>query len=677
MKQLNKHILSVSVLAALASNQLVAESFDVALFDTGVIPLEDIEVTALRAEKSGLDLRDVDLVSEQQLAEQQPESIPAAVDYLPNVTAVGGPRDSVHSVNIRGLDDKRVLQLVDGVRQNFESGHRPTYFLDPALVKNIEVIKGPVSSLWGSGALGGVVSSNTIHASDLLGSKDWGGFIKGGYQTNSDKWLTTLATARRFGNVDVLLSGYYSEQNNYELGNGNEVTGSEHQDDGLLAKVDWFIDDAQMVTFNLRNSNVDGQIPSNGQAEPNDTSNFLLNRDSRTQHASVDYRFSPESSLIDSQFMVYWNNNEVAESRVSDGRNDVTEIETIGLNINNRSQFGNINVLYGVDGYQDKLDANRSGANRPIAPEATTEVWGAFAQIEVPLATNWLLNVGTRYDYFSTEADNLSQDRSDNAWSPSVALKWQTLDNLAFTARYDEAFRAPSSEELYTTGTHFCYDYTFGWCNTFVANPNLEAEEAQNVEFLVDYELAGLFTQSDKVRFNATFFKNDIDNFIEQNVSAPTMVFFPSFSMSGTTTYNNVEDAELKGFEVSADYQLNGFRAIISYGQTRGEDKNTGNYLSSIPADKWVLDLSQVLLQGQVKLGMRATFAESQDLTPDDDVNDYERYNVADVYARWQPTKDLTLDLSVNNLTDQHYRVAFEELYKPGRDVRLAVKYDF
>jgi hemoglobin/transferrin/lactoferrin receptor protein len=58
-------------------------------------------------------------------------------------------------------------------------------------------------------------------------------------------------------------------------------------------------------------------------------------------------------------------------------------------------------------------------------------------------------------------------------------------------------------------------------------------------------------------------------------------------------------------------------------------------------------------------------------------LNVYERYSVADVYARWQPTKDLTLDLSVYNLTDQHYRVAFEELYKPRREVRIAVKYDF
>ncbi|WP_431312111.1 TonB-dependent receptor plug domain-containing protein [Shewanella glacialipiscicola] len=55
------------------------------------------------------------------------------MNYLPNVTLTGGPREQVQGVNIRGLGGNRVLQLIDGVRQNFESGHRPTYFLDPSL----------------------------------------------------------------------------------------------------------------------------------------------------------------------------------------------------------------------------------------------------------------------------------------------------------------------------------------------------------------------------------------------------------------------------------------------------------------------------------------------------------------------------------------------------------------
>ncbi len=674
MKSFNKTILMLIITTALVSNNAFAEQFDVALFDNQQLDLERIEVTAVRSDNAEQSLRDIELIDEQQLAEQQPLSVPQAVNYIPNVTAVGGPRDSVQSVNIRGLQDDRVLQLVDGVRQNFESGHRPTYFLDPALLKNVEVIKGPVSSLWGSGALGGVVSANTISASDLLTDKDWGGFIKAGYNTNDNKKATTLATAYRFGSVDMLLSGYYSDQNNLELGNGTDLEGSGHEDNGLMTKIDWYLDDAQIITFNLRDSEVKGHVPSNGAASLESSSVFLLDRNSDTQSASMDYRLNPENKLVDAQALFSWNKNDVEESRLSDDRFDTTKIETLALNINNRSQFDKFAILYGFDGYQDELEATRGGSNRPTIPEATTDVWGAFAQFEVSLAEDWAFNLGARYDYFSTEADNLNQDRSDNELSPSVALKWQTTDNLAVTLRYDEAFRAPTSAELYSTGTHFCYGPGQG-CNSFVANPDLDAEKAKNTELLISYKLANAFAKGDSLTLQGSVFHNDVDNFIEQSVN--TTFNFMTFMVEGTTTNANVDEAELEGFELAANYNFNDFEAILSYGQTRGKDKNTDEYLSDIPADKWVLDLSQVLMQGKVKVGMRGIFAQSQDHKPDDNTNSYDSYNVADVYARWQPTNQLTLDLSVNNVTDKYYRVAFEELYRQGRDVRLAMTYDF
>jgi hemoglobin/transferrin/lactoferrin receptor protein len=645
------------------------------------LEMEEIKITATRnAEQSETQSRNITVIDKPEIDQIQATSVPQTVAHLPNVTLSGGPRDDVQNVNIRGLGDNQVLQLVDGVRQNFISGHRPTYFLDPELIKSVEVVKGPSSALWGSGALGGLISQNTIHAADLLGTQDFGGFIKQGYHSNSDKWLTTTTLAGRMDSFDGLVSGFYRDGNEIELGNGENLEGSTSRDKGVMAKVDWFIDDAQTATFNLRSSEVNGEIPSNGAAEI-DSSNFMIHRKNKTDHASVDYRFNKDSDWLNAQFMLYWNNTEMQEYRLSDRRDDNTEIETLGLNLNNRIELGNISFIYGVDGYQDKLTSSRGGLNRPTPPKATTEVWGAFTEVLIPFAEAWRLELGGRYDYFSTEAKNLNNDRSDNAFSPSVALVWQTTDKLNLTLRFDEAFRAPTAEELYTTGTHFCI--TSSACNSFIPNADLKPEESQNIEFIADFNTQNVFTQQDRFGINAALFYNNIDNFIEQTVDNPvfsSLPFPPFFSIdAGHTTYNNIDDARLKGFELTFNYGLNDFTAALSYGQTRGEDKQTGEELAGIPADKWVLDLSQRFFSRSVKTGLRVSHIQAQNLTPSTDTKNYDRYTLADIYATWEPDTmpNFKFDLIVNNLTDQYYLVAFQELYMPGRDVRLAVRYQF
>ncbi|GAB4297901.1 MAG: TonB-dependent hemoglobin/transferrin/lactoferrin family receptor [Methylophaga sp.] len=638
--------------------------------------IETIEITATRSSADTVQTRHVELVNEDQLDQQQAVSVPQTVSYLPNVTLNGGPRADLQNVNIRGLDDNRVLQLIDGVRQNFFSGHRPTYFLDPALLKDVEVVKGPVSSLWGSGALGGVVSSNTIHAADLLApGESLAGFIKQGYHSNNDKWLTTTAVAGRYGDIDLLVSGFYRDSNDIEVGNGDNLTDSAVRDRGMMAKMDWFIDDAQTATFNFRRSRIEGSVPSNGAAVPNASSNFLIDRENITSHASLDYQFNPDSDLINSQLQLYWNETEMDESRLSDGRSDDTRIRTLGLNLNNRSQFGQWHVMYGVDGYQDKLDTARGGADRPVPPEATSDVWGAFVNVQWPLNAAWLVELGGRYDYFATEADNLNEDRSDNAFSPSAALSWLATPDLRFTVRYDEAFRAPMAEELYTSGSHFCIFP--GFCNTFQPNANLKPEEAQNIELLVDYQRRDVFHDKDKVTLQASAFHNNVDNFIEQVVTDPNFILFDP----GMTFYRNVNEAELVGFELALNYQWQDWEALVSYGQTRGQDKKTGVALYSVPADKWVLDLNKVWLSDSLKTGLTLTRVEAQSHLPNEinDSVDYNHYTLVDLYASWTPRDfdDLSIDLTVNNLTDQKYLVAFEQLYMPGKDIRLSVKYDF
>lgn len=650
--------------------------------------MNTIVITATRSDSDTVQTRHVERVTTEQLDQQQAVSVPETVGYLPNVTTNGGPREDLQNVNIRGLGGERVLQLVDGKRVNFFSGHRPTYFLDPALLKSVEVVKGPVSSLWGSGALGGVVASNTIHAADLLSpGESLGGFVKQGYNSNNDKWLTTTAVAGRYGDVDLLVSGFYRDGNDIEIGGGNDLLNSAVRDRGMMAKMDWFIDDSQTATFNFRSSRADGSVPSNGSAVPNATSNFLVERENETQHASLDYHFNPHSDLINSKLQLYWNETEMKESRITDSRPDDTRIRTLGINLNNRSDLGNVHLLYGIDGYQDKLDTSRGGSNRPTPPEATTDVWGAFVNMQMPLNEQWLVELGGRYDYFATEADNLNDDRSDNAFSPSAALSWLPNQDLRLTLRYDEAFRAPSAEELYTSGSHFCIFP--GFCNSFVPDANLKPEESRNIELLVDYQMRDVFNQGDKINWHASAFHNDVDNFIEQVVTDPVFNVIPNppgpptvIPVSAGTTFNrNVDEAQLVGFELAMNYQWQSWNALVSYGQTRGQDKKTGVALYSVPADKWVVDLNKAWLADSLKTGFTLTRVEAQDHLPNEinDSADYDHYTLLDLYASWTPrhVENLTVDLSVNNLTDQKYIVAFEQLYMPGKDIRLGVRYDF
>ncbi|GMA84729.1 TonB-dependent receptor domain-containing protein [Shewanella glacialipiscicola] len=235
-------------------------------------------------------------------------------------------------------------------------------------------------------------------------------------------------------------------------------------------------------------------------------------------------------------------------------------------------------MLYGVDGYQDKLDASRSGPSRPIVPEATTDVWGAFTEVQIPFADILRLELGARYDYFATEADNLNNDRSDNAFSPSAAISWLPNEDLQVTLRYDEAFRAPSAEELYTTGTH--YSYGPAGANTFINNPNLKPEESQNIEFLVDYQMQNAFNEKDTVNIHASVFHNEVNNFIEQiatNYQQIMLIYGPQFDdyYPVNTEYRNVDKAQLVGFELAMDYQWQNWNAMVSYGQTRAKNKNT------------------------------------------------------------------------------------------------------
>jgi hemoglobin/transferrin/lactoferrin receptor protein len=633
--------------------------------------------------------RTIDSVDKQALDEIQPTSVADAVKYEPNVSVTGGPVPGNQSVNIRGLSGNKVLQVVDGARVNTNFSHRPSYLLDPALLSSIDIVKGPVSSLWGSGAIAGVVSQNTISADDLVDEgESLGGFVKGGYSSNGDQWSTTAGVAGKQGAVDWLLAGTYLDSDTMEQGNGDTLWGSETQNTTAMAKINWQINDASKVGVNYRTATNDGHPPVVGSADEqlNDPDN-LIDRSTDDEHLALSYQFNPDNQWFNVDSTLYQNKTRIEEININDGR-DVSDIETLGFSLTNKSELGVLNIFTGLDGYEDSFDTARpdAGDGRPNPPtDAKTTTLGGFVYADYQVLESVVVEAGVRYDTFKSEAEGF--DNSDeSALSPSLAVNWQATDWMAWSLRYDEAFRAPDVYELYMDGTHFAF-YPGGPTNVFVPNPDLNSEKSKNIELKGSFAFNDVFAK-DSLNFTAAVFDNQVKDFIELSVyvpeSMPSYCYAPGMGAgcAGTSTSDNIANARLKGFELSAVYQIDALTAALSYGQTRGEDSDSGEYLSSIPADKWVASVDYGLWNIDTKVGVRAIVTGDQDHVPSDDTQGpYEGYTTADFYATWEPTSEslegVKVDLTVANAFDANYRNAWASVYEIGRSVRVAAQYSF
>ncbi|MCL6417470.1 TonB-dependent hemoglobin/transferrin/lactoferrin family receptor [Aestuariirhabdus sp. Z084] len=679
----------------LLSHSLAAETEHSPSHSEQVTQFKKVTVNATRVEQDVKEVnRPIVVIDKENLEERQPNSTADAVSREANVSVSGGAVPGNQKINIRGLQGDKVLQVIDGARSNTNFAHRPSYFLDPELLQSIEVLKGPSSSLWGSGAIGGVVVQNTIDAQDLIKEgEEIGGFVKQGYQDNGDIFTTTAGFGATFGQVDALVAGTYRDSDAMEQGNGNSLYGTESLNRTLLTKLGFNIDSHQRLQAQYRYADLDGHPPTVGSADDAlNVKDNLIDREVKDTHAALDYSHKGSSDYLNFDAKIYYNETENRENNTFGG-NDKSDVETLGINLLNRFDFGATTALVGIDGYHDDIrtgravNASNPSGNRPNPPsKAESDTWGIFTTLTHDITSSVQAEVGLRYDDFSTESKDINTSSDESELSASAGIRWQATDWMRWSLRYDEAFRAPNSYELYIQGTHFNYGAP-GWDNNFVANPDLKPEKAENIELGVNLEFDHLLAD-DRLSITATAFKNDVEDFIYLDVITEADFGPPPACncITGTSTHKNARDAELWGFEVETDYQVGAFNAAINYGQTRGTHKTTlatgttKDALPDIPANKWTADVNYGFWDIDTKLGARVLHASRQDRVPDTRET-YEGYTLTDLYATWEPSgamlDGVKVDFSIANLFDKNYQVAWSEVSEPGRSTKISLKYSF
>jgi hemoglobin/transferrin/lactoferrin receptor protein len=670
---------------------------------TQVQSLDTITVAASKTEERAIDaLAPVSVVTLEQIQGLQPKRLSDIFYNVPGVSFQDRGDDPASAINIRGLQDfGRVAVVVDGARQNYQrTGHNAngSFFLDPELIGGVDVVRGPTANIYGSGAIGGVVSFRTKDIEDVVRPGErWGVDMTGSYGTNKDRALGSIfAGIHADPKTDVFGGVVYRTQGNYKDGAGTEIgnTGDDiaaglmkltvRPAEGHEIKLGGIFQDYQ---YSIGQQNRGPTTTAAPLASIAGTSVYASNTKNYT--GTLTWKYSrPDDMWFDWNASVYGNRTDNDQLKTYNNRittgggvcslanpgNNISGcvgdrrgylLDTVGIDVNNTTRFHVADfrnaLTYGFDAFQDDVSTfdNRGNSN-VTTPGGKRTVSGGFVQLKQNYAT-WLEVVSAiRYDRYDLDSSKVST--GGDRFSPKITVGVTPVAGFTPYVSYAEGYRAPSITETLISGGHatgggpalfVCPDGTSGlFC--FLPNPNLRPEVGKNKEVGLNLKYDGIFAAADSFRAKFNVFRNDVDDYIDLVSSTPVPV--PPFgSFSQFYQYQNIQHARIEGFEAETLYDAGGWFVGVAGHLMRGKNTATNIGLATITPRKVTTTAGVRLLDRSLVLSMQwSSFGANNDLPAG--YLPSTAYELVNIYLTWQATKDITFTASVDNLLNQYYR---------------------
>jgi hemoglobin/transferrin/lactoferrin receptor protein len=634
-------------------------------------PLDAVTTTGTRtALISGDSALPVTVIDREQILQRDPRSPTELLRFVPGVEIDGAPRTTAMEPSIRGLGGDRIAFRLDGSRLNFNAGHRGRIFVEPELLRQVDVLRGPGSALYGSGAIGGVIAFRTIEPEDLLppgGEHPIGGFMRGGYQSNGRTFRGTGAFAARAGDVAGLVAASGLNNGNFTDGAGNTIPFSADTTLTTLGRLNWTPGFNRFSLSALRfQDNHEIPIAAN-------TATLQSVTDRTTEQESYVARWNydnPNTPLLQPQVVLYRNRTHLSEQRLTGTAvRDTTELVTNGIDAQNTSRFSLFGLdrhvlTFGSELYRDEQEGRANGIPRGQFPSASQDVLGLYLQDEISIGA-FSVVPGIRWDNFRQESPDGRNDQDSTRASPKISVAYRVTDWLQPYVSYAQAFRAPSLTELYVGGQHFPG-------NVFVPNPSLQPEISENVEIGVNLRFSDVVVPGDRLRARLTAFNNTIDNYIEQLV------------LARTTVSRNVGRARIQGAELELQYDSGPVFAGVTASVLKGDNLTDDEPLASVPANRVSLQGGYRFLEQGVIVGGRWLVVAEQSRNPNVPgvAQQTAGYGLLDLYATWTPpfAQWARLDVGIDNVFDQAYRRSNwnsdppPPFYETGRNIRGSLR---
>ncbi|PVM86098.1 TonB-dependent receptor [Caulobacter radicis] len=594
---------------------------------------------------------------------------------IPGVNTMGGVGALGQGFNIRGMgtgladSDSRILMQIDGVTKFFEQYRMGAFFSDPEFYKRVEVLRGPASStLYGAGALAGVVSFTSKDASDFLQGDDRLAVrLRGGVESNAEaRFGSGILAFKPTEKLEVL--GMYTSRRSdeYENGNGQVVPASNATSDSYLLKGRYTFgkDHSLWASYqNWKNDSV--QIYDQSEA----MATTPVRRKTTDDTAVIGYQNAFEGNdLLDFEAQVSYANSKVNQTDTT-FLSGVLESEfsykTLQGRAQNTSEFqfagdGVAFLTVGAQAYkQERRNPRRTatGTNHGAAthPEGDMEKYGLFAQGEVTYGKLTVIP-GVRVDWTKLQPGlgvTTSREIKDNGVSPKIAALYSLTEWASVFGSIAHTVRMPVLDEIYSRTSATASNYSL----------NLKPEESDNYEVGGTLQFRNLFGQGDQARIKTTLFRNDVSNLIARGTAT-------------SSYFVNIGEARYSGVEVEAEYGAKQLFVRGAVSVIDGENRTSGAPLNTIPADTLNLTVGYVFPSHNLTAGWRGEFADDQNETTTASLRT-PGYSVHNLFLTWKPQdgalKGLEVQAGVDNLFDKNFRRHLSSLDAEGRTVKLTL----
>ena len=704
--------LSLWSAAVLCGSVAVSESFALEYNRTESVKtkLPDVVVTASRTDKNNLDLpysttsfsgRDI---SNYKLSRTTPEILREVPGVL--VQKTGHAQGSPY---VRGFTGFRTLFLVDGIRLNnsvFRDGPNQYWgTVDPYMIDDFELVKGPSSVMYGSDGIGGTLNALTGSPFDLRSENPYGGRFYYRYSTAEDSNIFRAEGKSVIdGNFGIQAGVTYKDFGDLETGGGHvENSGYDELDFDLKAEYR-FSDDARLIMAH-QNVNQDDAWRVHKTIYGEEFHGTSVGSEKRRvldQSRSLSYaKFEQEQieGFVDELDLIlsFQQQSETRHRIKSDLSSDYQgfDVDTYGASVQALSDTDTGEWIYGLEYYRDEVDSFKKKFNTggglksrsiqgPVADDAAYDNLGAYVQDTIALHDQVDLILGGRYTYINADADKYQDpETGDEAsmsedwhnFSGSARLVYRVLPErgVSLFGGVSQGFRAPNLSDLTRLDTARSNEIE-------TPSTDLDPEE------FICYE-AGVKVEAERLMMTASYFYTDINDMI---VRTPTGEYIDG---DMEVTKKNAGDGYVHGIELYSAYEF--IDDWTLWGGLTWMYGEVDTYPTSDPEKETEVIDRLMPLTGSTGLRWDATdrcwfetfvtMADKADKLSTRDKGDTQRippggtpgYAVVSLRGGYRVTDQLNLTAACENIGDVDYRVHGSGLNEPGRNFILAADFQF